>query len=57
MVCMNLWPLGGVEALKEHNERVSYDKPTLLDRKTKELVRVAVQSTPYAYGAQAWSVA
>ncbi len=37
--------VGGVEALREHNERVSYDKPTLLDRKTKELIRVAVQST------------
>jgi alkylhydroperoxidase/carboxymuconolactone decarboxylase family protein YurZ len=37
--------VGGVEALKKHNETVSYDTPTLLDRKTKELIRVAVQST------------
>lgn len=37
--------VGGVEALREHNERVSYDKPTLLDPMTKELIRVAVQAT------------
>jgi alkylhydroperoxidase/carboxymuconolactone decarboxylase family protein YurZ len=37
--------VGGVEALKEHNGRVSYDKPTHLDPMTKELIRVAVQAT------------
>ena len=40
--------VGGVEALRAHNESVSYDTPTLLDRKTKELIRVAVQS-PLVY--------
>jgi len=37
--------VGGVEALREHNGRVSYDKPTHLDLMTKELIRVAVQAT------------
>jgi alkylhydroperoxidase/carboxymuconolactone decarboxylase family protein YurZ len=37
--------VGGVEALKAHNGRVSYDKPTHLDPMTKELIRVAVQAT------------
>lgn len=37
--------VGGVEALRAHNGRVSYDTPTLLDPMTKELIRVAVQST------------
>jgi alkylhydroperoxidase/carboxymuconolactone decarboxylase family protein YurZ len=37
--------VGGVEALREHNGRVSYDKATYLDPMTKELIRVAVQAT------------
>ena len=37
--------VGGVEALREHNGRVSYDKSTSLDPMTKELIRVAVQAT------------
>ena len=37
--------VGGVEALKAHNGRVSYDKSTLLDPMIKELIRVAVQGT------------
>ena len=37
--------VGGVEALKEHNESASYDKPSLIDRKHKELLRIAIQCT------------
>ena len=37
--------MGGVEALKEHNDNVSYDKPGLIDRKHQELLRIAIQCT------------
>ena len=37
--------VGGVEALKEHNDNVSYDKPGLIDRKHQELLRIAIQCT------------
>jgi 4-carboxymuconolactone decarboxylase len=36
--------VGGVEALKSHNEEVNYGKPEgLLDVKTKELLRIVAQ--------------
>ena len=37
--------VGGVEALREHNETVNYDKPSLIDRRHQELLRIAIQCT------------
>lgn len=36
--------VGGVEALRHHNEARNYGKPGLIDRKTKELLMVVAQS-------------